>query len=264
MNQKSLADYEDIIITKMGKAFLGERVVYRGEDLHVDLRNMNWLELYAFGITGKKFSSSEVKMLNFMWISTSYPDKSIWPNHIAALSASSRSTPILGISAGLSVFEASLYAGRPLKICIDFLLRARQQQKVGVELSDFLNNELARHDTIYGYGRPLHSKDERVFHVVNFAKECGLSGGEHLKIAEQIASLMKKERNVDMNIVAIYAAVAADLGFTPEQFHLFMTPAAFAGMPPCYIEAMENPAGSFLPIRCDRIAYTGPKIRSWD
>lgn len=263
MSNHKLLEHEDRIVTKMGKAFLSERVVFRGKDLHLDLKDMDWLELFVYGITGKRFSAKQMKMLNFMWISTSYPDKSIWPNHIAALCASSRSTPILGISAGLSVFEAKLYAGTPVKVCIDFLIRAKQELENNGSLEDFLDQEIAKHKTIYGYGRPLTSIDERIPHVINFAKEQDLGDGEYLEIAFKIGDLLKARKNLEMNIVAIYAAIGADLGFSPQEFHMFMTPAAFAGMPPCFIEANENPEGSFLPIRCNRVTYTGKPKRDW-
>ncbi len=263
MSLKTLFQHEDKIITRMGKAFLSERVVYRGKDLHQDLQHMSWFELFIFGITGRQFNEAQMKVLNFMWISTSYPDKSIWPNNIAALAASSRSTPILALSSGLAVFEASIYAGKPLKVCIDTFYRADKWLQNNPNLNTFLKNEIKQHKIIYGYGRPLTSKDERIPHLIRFADEQGLGEGHFLKLALKIAKQMKQLKGLEMNVVAIYAALGADLGFSAKEFHLFMTPAAFAGMPPCYIEAKENPEGAFLPIRCDRIKYIGKPKRKW-
>ena len=42
--------------TRMGAFFAGSRAVFRGHDLHADLRDMDWVELYLFGITGRRFS----------------------------------------------------------------------------------------------------------------------------------------------------------------------------------------------------------------
>jgi citrate synthase len=263
MNNKNYFENEDILTTKMGKAFLTQRVVYRGKDLHHHFKGASWLELFLFGITGKEFSDPELKLLNYFWISTSYPDKSIWPNHITALAGSSRSTPMLAFSAGLAACEASIYAGKPVKLSIDFFLRLGKSVKDDAQLKTFFELELKKHKIIYGYGRPLAGTDERVPHVLAYAQELGLTKGKHLKLAIELAKLMFESKKLSMNVVAIYASIAADLGFTAEQFHTFMTPAAFAGMPPCYIEAKENPEGCFLPIRCDRILYVGRKIRAW-
>ena len=263
MSQQIKLNHEDTIITRMGKGFLGERVVYRGKDLHHQLKNSQWIELFAYGITGQEFTENELKLLNFIWVSTSYPDKAIWPNHITALAASSRSTASLALSIGITVFEASIYGGKPLKVGIDFFQRAAHAQKQGISISDFAAKELLKHKVIYGYGRPLASSDERIPHVVNFAHELGFSSGEHIKIALELAQHLKKSKGLSMNVAALYCALCADLGFTPEEFHLFTTPLVLAGMPPCYIEAKENPEGSFLPIRCDRVTYTGTAKREW-
>lgn len=256
--------HEDTIVTRMGKGFLGERVVYRGKDLHHQLKNKQWLELFAFGITGREFSENELKLLNFIWVSTSYPDKAIWPNHITALAASSRSTASLALSIGMTVCEASIYGGKPFKVGIDYFLRASNAIKQGIQIENFIENELLNHHVVFGYGRPLASSDERIPHMINFAQQLNLVSGEHLSIALNTAKYMRKTKGLNMNVAAIYCALCADLGFTADEFHQFMTPCFFAGMPPCFIEAKENPEGSFLPIRCDRISYSGVGKRSWE
>lgn len=256
--------HEDTIVTRMGKGFLGERVVYRGKDLHHQLKDSQWLELFAFGITGREFTENELKLLNFIWVSTSYPDKAIWPNHITALAASSRSTASLALSIGMTVCEAKIYGGRPFKVGIDFFQRAKKALEQKIPFTSFVEHELKEHKVIYGYGRPLASSDERIPHVLNFAQELGLAEGKHLMIALKLAKYMEKSKGLSMNVAAVYCALCADLGFTSEEFHLLMTPAFFAGMPPCFIEAKENPEGSFLPIRCNRISYHGVKKRTWE
>ncbi len=263
MSINSFIKYEDKIITRMGKAFLTERVVFRGKDLHLDFKDASWFELFLYGITGREFSPAELKLLNYFWISTSYPDKSIWPNHITALAGSSRSTAILGLSVGLAAFEATIYAGKPVKVGIDFFIRLAKSIEDGITLINFVEKEMAEHKIIYGYGRPLAGTDERIPHVMTYANELKLSSGKHFKLALELQKIMKVKKNLNMNIVAVYASLAADMGFSAEEFHFFMTPAAFAGMPPCFIEAKEYPEGSFLPIRCSRIEYTGKKIRKW-
>lgn len=256
--------HEDVIITRMGKGFLGERVVYRGKDLHHQLKDYQWLELFSFGITGREFTKNELKLLNFIWVSTSYPDKAIWPNHITALAASSRSTASLALSIGMTVFEASIYGGKPMKVGIDFFIRAVKENKKGVKIETIIESEIDKNKVIFGYGRPLASIDERVPHVINFARQLGLGDGEHLNMALDIAQYMKNSKGLRINGAAITCALGADLGFSAEEFHLFTTPLVIAGMPPCYIEAKENPEGSFLPVRCDRVSYTGVDKRAWD
>src|SRR5437899_2981488 len=99
--------------TRVGGAFVGERVVFRGHDLHADLRALDWLELYVFGITGRRFTPPQLELLHAIWVYTSYPDARIWNNRVAALAGSARSTPALGMAAAIAVSEASLYGGLP-------------------------------------------------------------------------------------------------------------------------------------------------------
>jgi len=94
MSNKALLASEGHLVTNVGKAFLSERVVMRGRDLHRDLGNMSWFALHLYGITGRDFTDNELKLLNYLWVSTSYPDPSIWPNNTAALAGSARATII--------------------------------------------------------------------------------------------------------------------------------------------------------------------------
>lgn len=263
MSIADLFSHENKIVTEMGRSYLSQRVVYRGKDLHHDLKNLSWIELFAYGITGRQFSESEVKLLNFIWVSTSYPDKSIWPNHITALAGTARTTPPLALAAGIASCEAAIFGGKPFKVAIDFFKRANSYVSDGGELADFVDAELKQHKVIFGYGRPLASTDERVPHLIKFVKENPINSLEHFNLAIKVAILLKAKKHINMNVAALYAALGADLGFDAESFHMYMTLCFVAGMPPCYIEAKQDVEGAFLPVRCDRVEYTGVSPRPW-
>lgn len=106
--------------TRVGACWPGQRAVFRGRDLHRDLRNSEWLELYLFGITGRHFTPQETKLLQGIWVITSYPDARIWNNRVAGLAGSTRSTPILGLAAALAVTEALVYGAGPSIRAMDF------------------------------------------------------------------------------------------------------------------------------------------------
>src|SRR5436309_888547 len=97
-----LRDNAGRLRTRMGAAFVGQRAVFRGHDLHADLRDMDWLELYLFGITGRRFTRAQIELLQATWVYTSYPDARLWNNRVAALAGSARSTPALGIGAAIA------------------------------------------------------------------------------------------------------------------------------------------------------------------
>lgn len=254
----------DCLKSRMGACFPGERAIFRGHDLHTELKDVDWVELYVFGITGRRFTEKQVRLLHAIWVCTSYPDARIWNNRVAALSGSSRSTGTLGVSAALAVSEASIYGGGIYMPSISFLLRTKKALDGGAELADCVQRELKKRRGIAGYGRPLTSRDERLLPIMSLARSYGLGDGSHVRLAFEVDELLLAGRwRLRMNYGAIAAALCADMGFSPHEYYSFMFPAFLAGMPPCYIESSERPEGTLFPLSCDHILYEGPPKRSW-
>ncbi|MBS4099493.1 MAG: hypothetical protein KGZ83_22035 [Sulfuricella sp.] len=251
--------------TKVGACWPGSRAVFRGHDLHQDLRNSDWMDLYIFGITGRRFSPEQIKLLHGIWVTTSYPDTRIWNNRVAGLAGNARSTPVLGLSAALAVSEARIYGGGPGLRAIDFFLRAGTAVGSGGNLREFIGTELAS-GYIYGFGRPIDSRDERLPWLGELAESLGMGNGLHFKLAFAVEKMLLDmgKPNLLMNFAGMTAALGADLGFTPREFHLFRFPLFLAGMPPCWREAAEKPEGTLFPTPCADIAYEGVAKRRWE
>lgn len=251
--------------TRVGACWPGERAVFRGHDLHQDLRDSDWLELYLFGITGRHFTPQETRLLHGIWVITSYPDTRIWNNRVAGLAGSARSTPILGLAAAQAVSEARIYGGGPGLRAIDFFLRAAKAVGSGENLRDVVAGELESR-YIYGFGRPINCHDERLPWLIELARSLGLGEGKHLKLAFELQNILVEDLGkpaLKMNYAGLTAALCADLGLTTRQFHIFRLPLFLAGMPPCWIEAAEKPEGALFPTPCDGIAYEGLAERPW-
>lgn len=258
-----LEQYEKHWPTTIGKAFLCDRVVLHGQDLHHQLGSWEWFKLYCFSFMRREIPDNQLKLLNFFWVATSYPDPSIWPNHIVALAGTTRSTASLALMAGLSVSEASIYGRRPEKRALDFFYRSQQAIENGQTLEQVIQTELAQGRTIYGYGRPLAKLDERIPHTLALARELGLAEGKHLQLALAVYRYLKQSKGLSMNIAAIDAALAADIGLSPEEYQLFMSPCFIAGMTPCYLDGRDKPEGAFFPMRCSSVQYHGVTRREW-
>lgn len=252
------------IRSRMGGAFVGSHAVLRGLDIHKDLKDARWLDLLLFGITGRRFTAAQLELLETVWTYTSYPDARIWNNRVAALAGSSRSTGNLGVSAALALSEASIY-GRGIDIrALDFLLRTRSALASGEALGPWVRRELDVKRSLAGYGRPIASGDERIVPILEKARSLGLADGEGLKLAFAIEkSLLDDRLRMKMNYAGVVAGLAADIGFTPREYYLYLHPAFLAGMIPCWIEASENPEGSLFPLACGDVAYDGPAKRKW-
>lgn len=253
-----------VLKSRMGAFFPGSHVIFRGQDLHADLKDMDWLELYVFGITGRCFSTEQLRLMHAIWTYTSYPDVRLWNNRVAALAGSARSTGVLGLAAALAVSEASIYGGGISMRAIDFLLRTRQQLDQGATLADCVSIELEAHRSIAGYGRPLINGDERIQPMLALARSLGQDQGKYLQLAFTIEQALLTGRcRMRMNYGALAAALAADLGLSPKEYYLFVFPAFLAGMPPCFIEASDRPEGTLYRISCTDIAYEGRPQRAW-
>ena len=253
-----------VLKSRMGAFFPGSHVIFRGQDLHADLKDMDWLELYVFGITGRRFSTEQLRLMHAIWTYTSYPDVRLWNNRVAALAGSARSTGNLGVAAALAVSEATIYGGGILARAIDFFIRTRQQLDQGATLDDCVSIELEAHRSIAGYGRPLINGDERIQPMLALARSLDLDHGPYFRLAFAVEEALLSGRwRMKMNYAALVAALGADIGLTQREFSLFMFPVFLAGMQPCFIEASERPEGTLYRISCADIAYEGQAQRCW-
>lgn len=263
---RTLFEYEDRWVTRLGAWVPGERVVLRGKDLFQELQDLSWMALLLFGITGSIPSQKQVRLFEGIWrISASFPDPRLWNNRVAALAGTARSTGSLATSAAIAVSEASIYGQQPLVRVMDFLLRAQEHLNCGKRLIDFVESELEKTKVIAGYGRPIVANDERIAPLIALANELGFADGPYVRLAfETERILLAGRRRLRMNVAAVAAALAADQGLTVQQFYAYTILWFSAGIIPCARDALDKPEGAFFPLRCSRIQYSGRGRRSWE
>lgn len=259
-----LQEHAGRLKTNVGACFPGSHAVFRGHDLHAELRGMDWVELYVFGITGRRLSPEQIKVIHAIWVYTSYPDARLWNNRVAALAGSSRSSGNLGITAALAVSEATVYGGQAGLKAIDFFLRAGKEIENGVALDDVVSKEVGKVRRIYGYGRPINSTDERIPWLMELVREVALDGGRYVRIAFEVERiLVGRNPRLKMNYAALHSALIADMGFSAREYQLLRIPTFLAGMPPCFLEASHRPEGVLFPTPCSGVAYEGLPKRPW-
>jgi citrate synthase len=249
--------------SRMGACYPGSHAVFRGHELHGELHRLDWVELYLFGITGRRFSPQQIELVHAIWVCTSYPDARLWNNRIAALAGSARSTANLGITAALAVSDATVYGGQAGARAMEFFLRAGTELSNGAELEAFvLAEKKARR--IYGYGRPINSNDERIPWLMELARRHGFDKGKYVSLAFEVERiLVARYPQLRMNYAALHAAFIADMGLSVREYQLLRVPTFLAGMPPGLIEAAENSEGTLFPTPCDGVAYEGMGKREW-
>lgn len=264
---QTLLDYEDNWVTRIGKWFPGERVVIRGKDLHHDLKSLGWIELLLFAITGRAFTGAQVKLFEHMCtLSVSYPDPSIWPNRVAALAATARSTGLMGVGAAIAVQGARVFGGGPSITGMDMLIEMKRRVDEGAELAELVKRELEQRRGLPGFGRPVVRTDERLAPVMALARELGLADGPHLKLVLRVQEILNGLLGtwaLQMNVSSLISALAADQGLSPRELYNFMIPAFSIGYVACFADAEQKPEGALFPLRCERIRYEGHSRRAW-
>ena len=261
---EALAAQADVLRTRVGACWPGSRAVFRGQDLHRDLAGSSSMDLFLFGITGRRFAPNELRLLDGMWALTGYPDTRLWNNRVAALAANARSLPSLGLAAGIAASDARVFGGGPAFFSIDFFLRAGARKRAGDEAEAIVAAELAEGRRILGYGRPMNSTDERLSPLLALAEREGLADGLHFRLAFDVeAALLRRKPFLKLNYAGATAALAADLGLTSRQYQVYNVFKTMLGMPPCLVEAAEKPEGALMPMACSNVIYEGHPPRSW-
>jgi hypothetical protein len=265
-SKSPLLEYEDCWKTDLGGSVTGERVVVRGKNLFEDLNDFSWLKLLLFMITKREFNKNELAMLDKLWtFSVSYPDPRIWNNRVSALAGSARSTAGLGVGAAAAVSEAKIYGGQAILGAFDFIVDCKKKIDSGHALEQIIKNELKVNRAVYGYGRPIVKRDERIAPVERSMRELGFDNGEHVQLIYQIEDILKNGRwRMQMNIAALSAAIGADMGLSAEEYYLWTVNSFNAGTTACYLDANNKMPGALFPVRCKRIKYEGVAKRKWN
>lgn len=259
-----LASRHGCLQTKVGAAFVGDRAVFRGHDLHSELLDASWLELHLYGVTGRRPDARTLTMMNALCVVSAYPDARIWCNRVAGLAGSVRSTANLGLAAALAVDEATVYGRRNELKALTFFLETQARIVQGETLADCVDAHLASGKRLAGYGRPLANRDERIEPIMDVAKRLGFSDGPFVAMAFGIDGLLlERGRALRMNYGGLVAALGAELGFSPHEFYRVLFPSLLLGMSPCFVEAAEQPEGALFPIACSDLRYEGPARRPW-
>ena len=275
---KRLLKYAATWQTDMGGWLPGEDVILRGKSLMSELDRHPWMGVLLYAITGKIATEKQIRLYEGIWvISTSFPEPRIWSNHIASLACNVRSTPALGISAGLAINEATVYGHRPIIAVANFLENSYQKMQSGQSLYDILK-KIVKTKTqgkpakgmyrepskIPGFGRPVTRKDERLEPMMRLAKDLDIDNGPMVKLVFDIEKTLNEMRlKLDKNISVLATALVLDQGMTPREFYYFMIVGFSIGIVACANDSENHPEGSFFPMPCETIDYRGPNKMKW-
>jgi citrate synthase len=231
------------IRTTVGIAHLGRQVLVHGKDLHRECLDLGFVHYLLFCVTGRLFDSAQVQVLERLWVATGYPDARIWCNRVAAYLGSARVDPGLAMSAALAASNSTAYGFRALSAA--YAVQAEIPDELSARRA-WLDAELERGRRFAGYRRPEHDHDERIAVALHSMVRAGLSAGPALRRAFWVARELAARKGIEMNIAAVWAAIAIDFGIDRRQYEAFMLLMFAPGYMAVYAEWRQRPPLEFL------------------
>lgn len=231
------------IHTRAGVVRLGQQVVVQGKDLHHDCLELGFVHYLLFAVTGRTFEPAQVQVLEQLWIATGYADSRLWCNRIAGYLGSARVDAGYALSACIAATNSTVYGFRCMRLAYDVqaALADDKEQRLA-----WLDAELAQGSIIHGYGRPIHGHDERIAVALHSLASAGLRAGPVLQRAFWLHRRLLEKKGIEINIAAVWAAIAIDFGIGPVEFESFMLLLFVPGYMAVYAEQRAKPELSFL------------------
>lgn len=226
-----------------GIAVLGSRVVVHGLDLHADCLQLGFVHYLLFCVTGRRFDPVVARVLEELWVSTGYPDARIWCNRVAGYLGSARVDPALALAASLAATNSVAYGFQALHRA--YRVQASLPESLR-EREAWLGVVFAERRVLHGYGRPVHGHDERIDVALEILARAGLPAGAALRRAFWLERRLAQRKGLEMNIAAVFAAIAIDFGLDAREFDAFMLLELAPGYMAVYAEQRRRPPFEFL------------------
>lgn len=232
------------IRTSVGVALLGQQVVVHGKDLHGECLDLGFVHYLLFSVTGRCFDPAQAEVLERLWVATGYPDARIWCNRVAAYLGSARVDPGLALSAALAASNSTAYGFRAMSAA--YAVQSSVPDDLGAREA-WLAAQLEQRRHLAGYGRPANGSDERIAVALDSLARAELPAGPALKRAFWLDRTLRARKGVEMNIAAVWAAVAIDFGIDRRSYEAFMLLMFAPGYMAVYAEWRRRPPLAFLP-----------------
>ncbi|TVZ40391.1 citrate synthase [Alteromonadaceae bacterium 2753L.S.0a.02] len=262
----SLEAGRNCIKSRNGGWLPGEGVFVHGHRLLEDLvLNKSYMQIVVLNATGRLVSRELADWMEAILGCMSWPDPRIWCNQIGALAGETQATVSAATVAGTLAADSRAYGQGTLVKGVEFIKNAlakQQQGKTAVEITAEEIKSNRGKPNIMGFARPLAQGDERVAAMEKLTEKLGFKRGPHLQLAYDIEAELLAQFGESMNIAGYMSAFLADHNFSASEIYSVYAVSVMSGVMACHVEYADQPAHSFLPLRCDDINYTGTPVRS--
>lgn len=254
------------MVTRIGKWIGGQDVHIRQYSLLHDLfMQKSYMQVLVLNATGRLVSPELACWLENNFMVMSYPDARIWCNQVGAFAGQLHSSPTAATAAGCLAADSRAYGGSlTSKLAMEFIQQAVQQIKAGMSLQQLVDSVPLRHGkpAIIGFARPVSRHDERIEPHRRMTAALGFQDGPHLTLANQLSDYLLATYGMGINIGGYTAAFMSDQGFSADDVYRIKNLCVASGVTACYIDQLNQPAHSFLALRCDDVRYQGVAARS--
>jgi len=266
INYETWDSNRNIIKSRKGGWFPGKGVFNHGYNMMDDfVGKKSYMQIVLLNATGRLPDRKIADWFEAIHICLSWPDPRIWCNQIGALAGTSRTSVVAATVSGILASDSRAYGAKTIKGGLEFIQNAFIQYSSGKTVEEIVNAECAKNagkPYIMGFARPIAKGDERVEAMERTAKNLDLEIGKHLKLAYQIEQILIEKFDESMNINGYMSAFLSDNGFTPDEAYRICSFVVASGVTACYVDSKDKEAGTFLPLHCDDIKYTGKAQRN--
>lgn len=256
--------YHGKIVSHSGGWFVGKGAFTHNHNIMEELAgNISYMQLKILNITGKIPSKALADWLEACFIGLSWPDARLWCNQIGSLTATLRGNQMAATLAGTLASDSRIYGPKTLIEGMEFIQQTfiRSQTETVEEIIESLPKSKGK-PLAMGFARPIAVGDERVYALQKIADKLNLPLGKHLKLAYEIENYIFENYHEKINFGGYLAANFLD--FEIDKMHVYAITSTFvsSGVTTCYLDALQNPPETFLPLRCDDIEYQGKVARN--
>lgn len=231
------------IHTRVGVALLGQQIIVHGRDLHRECLELGFVHYLLFCVSGRRLDPARAWVLERLWVATGYPDARIWCNRVAAYLGSARVDAGLALSAALAATNSTAYGFRAMSAA--YAVQASVPDEPAAR-DAWLEASLEGRRHLAGYGRPAHGRDERIAVALDSLQRAGLAAGPALKRAFWLERALRAKKAVEMNIAAVWAAIAIDFRIDQREYEAFMLLMFAPGYMAVYAEWRARAPFAFL------------------
>lgn len=241
---------------------IGKAVYSHGYSMMDELvGEVSYFQQMVLNITGKLPEKALSEWLEACFICVSWPDPRVWCNQMSALAGASQAATVSGLAAGLLAADSLMYGPGTVIPCYTFIDQAERSMSQDLSVRAVVNNHLEKKKDIPGYARPVAKGDERVIAMQRVSRDLRFRLGRYEHLAFQISDYLASEYDECINFSGYLVAFLMDQGYSGIEIERLVSLAVSSGLQACYVETKDRPAGSFLPMRCSDIVYTGKADR---